>query len=108
MDELAAPRRSTHPSQQPSRHPRAPEQIPLAEYFTAMSIDVPQLELYTHVSKDLQAWMEKSKDVFKQAEEEAEKVTPELFREYSQAGEEGQAELLVRIANIIAPWDSRY
>ncbi|TFK41287.1 Spc7 kinetochore protein-domain-containing protein [Crucibulum laeve] len=91
MDELTAPRRSMH---QPSHQPRSAEEIPLSEYVTAMSIDVPQLVLYSRVSKDLQAWMKKSKTVFAQAEEEATKVTPELFVEYARADEEGQAELL--------------
>lgn len=97
MDELTAPRRSMHPSQQPIRQPRNIADIPLAEYFTAMAIDVPQLDLYSRVSKDLEGWMEKSKTVFGQAEEEAAKVTPELFVEYARADEEGQAELLVSI-----------
>lgn len=41
--------------------------------------------------------MEKSKEDFAQAEEEAAKMTPELFTEYSRADEEGQAELQVRL-----------
>lgn len=93
MDELTAPRRSVH---QPTRQARSPEDIPLAEYVTAMGIDVPQLDLYSRVSKDLQAWMSKSKSVLAQAEDEAAKITPELFAEYARADEEGQAELLVR------------
>jgi kinetochore protein Spc7/SPC105 len=95
MDELTAPRRSTHPSQQSSRQPRATAEIPLTEFATAMAIDIPQLVLYSRVSKDLEAWIEKSKVVYTQAEEEAAKITPELFIEYSRADEEGQAELLV-------------
>lgn len=95
MDEITAPRRSTHPSQQPTRQPRNSADIPLAEYVTAMGIEVPQLVLYSRVSKDLQAWVEKSKADFAQAEDEAAKITPELFTEYSRADEEGQAELLV-------------
>lgn len=97
MDELTAPRRSIHPSQQPARQPRDPAEITLTEYAIAMSIDVPQLVLYSRVSQDLQAWMEKSKEDFAQAEEEAAKMTPELFTEYSRADEEGQAELQVRL-----------
>lgn len=94
MDELTAPRRSTHPSQQPARQARNPDDIPMSEYVNAMGIDVPQLILYSRVSKDLQAWVEKSKADFAQAEDEAAKITPELFTEYSRADEEGQAELL--------------
>ncbi|KAF9568515.1 hypothetical protein CPC08DRAFT_625217 [Agrocybe pediades] len=94
MDEINAPRRSMHPSQQALRQPRNPADIPLAEYVTAMAIDIPQMDLYSRVSKDLQSWMEKSKIVLAQAEDEAAKVTPELFVEYARADEEGQAELL--------------
>ncbi|KAJ7823569.1 Spc7 kinetochore protein-domain-containing protein [Mycena olivaceomarginata] len=91
MDELDAPRRSIH---QPSRQPRPPAEIPLAEYAVAMSINVPELVLYSAVSTDLQGWIDKSKSVFVQAEEEAAEMTPELFTEYMRADEEGQAELL--------------
>ncbi|GLB36475.1 putative spc7 kinetochore protein [Lyophyllum shimeji] len=94
MDELTAPRRSTHPSQQSAPRPRDAEEIPLAEYVIAMGMDVPQLVLYSRVSKDLEAWIEKSKADFELAEDEAAKITPELFTEYSRADEEGQAELL--------------
>ena len=57
MDEIAAPCRSiAYPSAiRPSRRTSNEAQIPLAEYIVAMAIDVPQLKLYTHVSKDLQA-----------------------------------------------------
>jgi kinetochore protein Spc7/SPC105 len=95
MDELNAPRRSIHPSQQPIRQPRNPSEIPLADYVIAMAIDIPQLVLYSRVSRDLEGWIAKRKIVFAQVEEEAAKVTPELFVEYARADEEGQAELLV-------------
>ncbi|KAF9458347.1 Spc7 kinetochore protein-domain-containing protein [Collybia nuda] len=94
MDEITAPRRSTHLSQRTTRQPRSLTDIPLAEYVTAMGVEVPQLVLYSRVSKDLQAWVEKSKADFAQAEDEASKITPELFTEFSRADEEGQAELL--------------
>lgn len=67
-----------------------------------MAIDIPQLDLYTRVSKDLEGWTQKSKLVFSEAEEEAEKVTPELFVEYARADEEGQAELMVSNINQIS------
>lgn len=95
MDELTAPRRSIHPSQQLPRQPRNASEIPLSEFAIAVGIDAPQLVLYSRVSNDLRAWMDQSKAVFVQLEEEAEKMTPELFTEYSRADEEGQAELLV-------------
>ncbi|KDQ54882.1 hypothetical protein JAAARDRAFT_37995 [Jaapia argillacea MUCL 33604] len=105
MDELTVPRRSTiHRSAlQPRDGKRrrsssstgegAEEdeeevQIPLAEYVTAMTVDVPQLELYLLVAKDLRAWIEHGKVNFKQAEEEVAKVTPELFKEFSSCDEE--------------------
>ncbi len=40
--------------------------------------------------------MEQSRTVYAQAEEEAARMTPELFAEYCRADEESQAELLVR------------
>ncbi|THU91653.1 hypothetical protein K435DRAFT_727026 [Dendrothele bispora CBS 962.96] len=93
MDELTAPRRSMHPSQQTRHQPRNPSDISLAEYAVAMGIDVPQLALYTRVAKDLEAWMKQSKVVFEQAQEEATKMTPELFAEYSRSDENAQQEL---------------
>lgn len=97
MDALTVPRRSIHPSQQLIRQARAPTDIPLSEYAVAIGIDAPTLILYTRVSQDLEAWMEKSRDDFIQAEEEAAKVTPELFIEYAQADEESQVELLASV-----------
>ncbi|KAG2149678.1 Spc7 kinetochore protein-domain-containing protein [Suillus cothurnatus] len=96
MDEIAAPRRSTvHPSAlRPSRRQSTESEIPLSEYVVAMAVDVPQLELYTHVSKDLQLWIERIKGIYKEAEDEALKMTPELFQEFVLADEEGQNELL--------------
>ncbi|OAX44921.1 hypothetical protein K503DRAFT_788592 [Rhizopogon vinicolor AM-OR11-026] len=96
MDEIAAPRRSmVHSSAlRPSRRQSTESEIPLSEYVVAMAVDVPQLELYTHVSKDLQVWIERIKGIYKEAEEEALKITPELFQEFVMADEEGQNELL--------------
>ncbi|KAA1468477.1 hypothetical protein DENSPDRAFT_814750 [Dentipellis sp. KUC8613] len=105
MDEIAAPRRSTiHPSQlQSLRRSSVPEaDIPLADYMIAMTVDVPQLEQYSRVVKDLQSWIENSKEIYRQAEEEAAKFTPTLFREYSMADEEVQEELLHQLKLIKA------
>jgi kinetochore protein Spc7/SPC105 len=93
MDEITAPRRSLHPSQQTPA--RDPSEIGLAEYVIAIDVDLPQLELYSHVSKDLVGWIDKSKEVYKQTDEEARKVTPELFVEFREADEVDRAELLV-------------
>ncbi|KAJ4485552.1 Spc7 kinetochore protein-domain-containing protein [Lentinula aciculospora] len=91
--DLSAPRRSTYATQIPSRQPRNPSEISLAEYAVAMAIDVPQLVLYSRVARDLEGWIEQSKLEFQQAEEEASKVTPLLFAEYARADQEGQADL---------------
>lgn len=98
LDELSAPRRLTIlPSQLQSAQRRASLQTEttLAGYAIAMAVDAPQLELYSHVAADLQRWIEHSKEIYRQAEGEATKVTPMLFREYSIADEQTQAELLV-------------
>jgi kinetochore protein Spc7/SPC105 len=103
LDELSAPRRSTIlPSQLQSAQRRASlqtKEATLADYAIAMAVDAPQLELYSHVAADLQRWIEHSKEIYHQAEEEATKVTPMLFREYSMADEQTQAELLVYLSS---------
>ena len=93
MDEITAPRRSLHPSQNPPA--REASEIVLAEYVVATDLEWPQLALYSHVSKDLSGWIEKSKEDYKQAEDEAQKVVPQLFIEFREADEVGKAELLV-------------
>jgi Spc7 kinetochore protein len=102
LDELSAPRRSTIlPFQLQSAQRRASlqtKEATLADYAIAMAVDAPQLELYSHVAADLQRWVEHSKEIYHQAEEEAAKVTPMLFREYSIADEQTQAELLVSLS----------
>ncbi|KAF9040355.1 hypothetical protein BDZ89DRAFT_1035026, partial [Hymenopellis radicata] len=77
MDDLQAPRRSMHPSH--LRQARNPTEISLADYAITLAIDIPQLALYSRVSSDLQAWMQQSRIIFAEAEEEAGKMTPELF-----------------------------
>jgi len=95
MDEIAAPRRSiAYPSALRPARRTSNEAIPLAEYVVAMAVNVPQLELYTHVSKDLQAWIERIQGIFREAEEEALKMTPQLFQEFVSTDESGQAELI--------------
>jgi len=100
MDELSAPRRSTILPSELSAQRRASAQItksPLADYVVAMAVDAPQLELYSHVAADLQSWIENSREIYRQAEAEAAKVTPTVFREYLTANEQTQAELLVSL-----------
>lgn len=96
MDEITVPRRSTiHPSQLNRRTSMSEEEISLAEYIIALAIDLPQLELHASVAKDLQLGVQHIKDNYRQAEEEAAKFTPTLFREYQEADEETKEELLV-------------
>ena len=102
LDELSAPRRSTIlPSQLQSQRRASlqTKEATLADYAVAMAVDAPQLELYSHVAADLERWIEHSKEIYRQAEEEATKVTPMLFREYSMADEQTQAELLVCLSS---------
>ncbi|KAI0080046.1 hypothetical protein K474DRAFT_1689475 [Panus rudis PR-1116 ss-1] len=112
MDELTAPRRSTiHPSQLRPRsrrrsldestgEPEEPEQIPLSEFVNAMAVDIPQLELYSTVAGELHAWIEESRKMCKEADEEAIKVTPGLFREFAEV-EESEKEFLVHQLKLI-------
>ncbi|KAI6022360.1 hypothetical protein PISMIDRAFT_16255 [Pisolithus microcarpus 441] len=94
MDEIAAPhQQSIHPSVlRPSRRASVEGQIPLAEYMVVMAVNVPQLELYTHISKDLQAWIERIQAIYREAKEEALKMMPQLFQEFILADETGQAD----------------
>jgi kinetochore protein Spc7/SPC105 len=98
MDEITAPRRSVHPASRPA--PRESSTIPLAEYVIAHDVDIPQMKLYSHISKDFQKWIEKSKEYYKEAEEEVQKITPKLFEEFQDTDEEGKAELLVCVLSI--------
>ncbi len=108
MDEITAPRRSTiHPGHlgQPNRrrsltssHSEEAESIPLSEFLVAMAVDVPQLELYSDLSGQLSAWVEEIKKICRQAEEDAVKVTPALFREFAEADELEKQDLLVSLS----------
>ena len=105
MDELTAPRRSmVHPGQlRPqnrrrsltSSHAEEAEPVPLSEFMAAMAVDVPQLELYSVLATELTAWIEESKKICRQAEEDAVKMTPALFREFADADESEKADLVV-------------
>ncbi|KAI6019565.1 Spc7 kinetochore protein domain-containing protein [Pisolithus marmoratus] len=59
-----------------------------------MTVNIPQLELYTYVSKDLQEWIECIQAIYQEAEEEALKMTPQLFQEFILVDKIGQAELI--------------
>ncbi|KAL4246771.1 hypothetical protein ABKN59_009315 [Abortiporus biennis] len=110
MDEITAPRRSTiHPGHlKPSRRrslntsqsDEVDSPIPLAEFFTALSIEVPQLELYSTIAGDLNAWIEESKKICKEADEEAIKMTPGLFREFAYV-DDSEKEVLLHQLKLI-------
>ena len=95
MDDLTAPRRSIHPSQLPTRQPREPKDIPLSEYAIAVAIDIPQFGLYTRVSRDLQAWMTRSKEDLESLEDDVAKVSPGLFLEYMRTPDGDRPDFLV-------------
>ena len=108
LDELAAPRRSTIHQLQSTHQASQRAGTTLTDYVVAMAVDAPQLELYSHVADDLRRWIEHSKEIYRQAEEEAEKVTPMLFREYSTADGQTQVELLVSLLSFrLCPEDRR-
>ncbi|EJD04390.1 uncharacterized protein FOMMEDRAFT_155520 [Fomitiporia mediterranea MF3/22] len=101
--EYTIPRRSTiHPSQ--LQGARRDSTIPpsMSDYLTAMIVHVPQLELYRLVTKDLQAFIDNSEKIYREAEDEVGKLTPVLFREFAQANEEGREELLHQLKLIKA------
>ncbi|KAI0095293.1 Spc7 kinetochore protein-domain-containing protein [Irpex rosettiformis] len=111
MDEITAPRRSMiHPGQLGLRnrrrsltsHSEETEHIPLAEFMVAMALDVPELELYHDLAGQLTAWVEESKKICRQAEEDAIKVTPALFREFAEADELEKQDLLHQLKLIKA------
>ena len=70
--------------------------IPLSEFAIAMAVDMPRLDLYTAIARDLTAYIQECKKIYKEAEEEALKDTPSLFREFASVDESEQAMLIVR------------
>lgn len=105
MEEITAPRRSmvnpTHlrPNRRrslSSSHGDADRpQIPLSEFMTIMSIEVPQLDTYSVLSEELTSWIDGSKKICRQAQEDTSKVTPPLFYEFAMADETEKQDLLV-------------
>ena len=117
MDELTMPRprRSTvGPGQLRPRARRRPsaatddlatsggaeeDPIPLAEFAVAMAVDMPRIDLYTAVARDLTAYIQECKKIYREAEEEALKDTPSLFKEFAMVDESEQAMLIVRASS---------
>ncbi|TBU34906.1 Spc7 kinetochore protein-domain-containing protein [Dichomitus squalens] len=118
MDELTMPRprRSTvGPGQLRPRarqRPSGPDDlatsgaeedpIPLAEFAIAMAVDMPRIDLYTAVARDLMAYIQECKKIYREAEEEALKDTPSLFREFAMVDESEQAMLIHQLKLIKA------
>lgn len=107
MEEITAPRRSmVNPTHlRPNRRrslssshgdPDRP-QIPLSEFMTIMSIEVPQLDTYSVLSEELTSWIDGSKKICRQAQEDTSRVTPPLFYEFAMADETEKQDLLVSI-----------
>ena len=71
------------------------EPIPLAEFAVAMAVDMPRMDLYTAITRDLTAYIQECKKIYKEAEEEALKDTPSLFKEFANVDENEQAMLIV-------------
>ncbi|KAI0768622.1 Spc7 kinetochore protein-domain-containing protein [Trametes elegans] len=78
------------------------EAIPLAEFAVAMAVDMPRLDLYGAVARDLNAYIQECKKIYREAEEEAMKVTPSLFREFASVDEAEQAMLIHQLKLIKA------
>lgn len=75
--------------------PSDEEAIPLAEFAVAMAVDMPRLDLYGAVARDLTAYIQECKKIYREAEEEAMKVTPSLFKEFALVDEAEQSMLIV-------------
>ncbi|KAI0666330.1 Spc7 kinetochore protein-domain-containing protein [Trametes maxima] len=78
------------------------EVIPLAEFAVAMAVDMPRLDLYGAVARDLTAYIQECKKIYREAEEEALKVTPSLFKEFAGVDEAEQSMLIHQLKLIKA------
>ncbi|KAI0639064.1 Spc7 kinetochore protein-domain-containing protein [Trametes polyzona] len=78
------------------------EAIPLAEFAVAMAVDMPRLDLYGAVARDLTAYIQECKKIYREAEEEALKVTPSLFKEFASVDEAEQSMLIHQLKLIKA------
>ncbi|CDO75877.1 hypothetical protein BN946_scf184672.g10 [Trametes cinnabarina] len=78
------------------------EAIPLAEFAVSMAVDMPRLDLYAAVTRDLTAYIQECKKIYREAEEEALKVTPSLFKEFASVDETEQSMLIHQLKLIKA------
>ena len=96
MEHLVAPRRSSiHPSLLATSTTSDAQDVPLADYVTAMFVDLPHWTLYDEVSKDLQERIEAFKEFYRKAEEDVKKDTPDLFREFVESDDSFKEALIV-------------
>lgn len=94
MEEITAPRRSTHQGRRQSTNGAEPS---LSAYALAQVVSLPQLDLYSSVANDLELWIKTSEVNNKAIEADVAVCTPELFREFINANEEDQAELITQL-----------
>ncbi|KAF8741495.1 Spc7 kinetochore protein, partial [Rhizoctonia solani] len=95
MDGLTVKRRSTIGLGILSRR-KSGEKDPVAgvaDYITAMTIGVPQLETYNYAAKELKEYISNGKKAIRILEEDLDANNPYLFKEYLASGEEDRRAL---------------
>ncbi|CAE6513082.1 unnamed protein product [Rhizoctonia solani] len=89
MDGLTVKRRSTIGLGVLSRRKSDKDMVAgVADYVTAMTIGVPQLETYNYAAKELKEYISNGKKAIKILEEDLDANNPYLFKEYLASGEE--------------------
>ncbi|KAG8763854.1 hypothetical protein FRC11_011002 [Ceratobasidium sp. 423] len=90
MDGLTVKRRSTIGLGVLSRRKSGEKDLVagVADYITAMTIGVPQLETYNYAAKELKEYISNGKKAIKILEEDLDANNPYLFKEYLASGEE--------------------
>ncbi|QRV76717.1 kinetochore protein spc7 [Ceratobasidium sp. AG-Ba] len=87
MDGLTVKRRSTVGLGVLSRGENQPS-TGLADYITAMTVGVPQLETFTYAAKELKEYISNGKKAIRILEDDLDANNPYLFKEYLASGEE--------------------
>ncbi|QRV91548.1 kinetochore protein spc7 [Ceratobasidium sp. AG-Ba] len=87
MDGLTVKRRSTIGLGVLSRGENQPS-TGLADYITAMTVGVPQLETFTYAAKELKEYISNGKKAIRILEDDLDANNPYLFKEYLASGEE--------------------
>lgn len=83
-------RRSSNTSQHDDSDPTSQifEEIPLADFTASLAVDIPQLELYSTIANEMTAWIDDSRKICREADEEVLKLQPSVFREFANAQQE--------------------